>query len=515
MSIETVSPPPETAPSALTEDQVSYARTIGLTGLMAVLLGVLILILNVAKAKIGLEIGNNVGFAGILVGMAMMFFHATRDTDQMIRRLYGYVGGLGLPISGLILSVLPVIISASRSAPADGSPKQIISLFFPFGWACFLAGLMFLIPFCRNEPEEKHRRYGLLGLGVIGAGLALTGFIGGLISTSFALTYGSVLALLGLAYLCTFINQLGGADLAGYRPALGVEALGLAVFAIALVRSVVPSEQSFFIPAGLVLMALGILYLLFALFLVSDSRLVVLTRRELAAYFYSPVAYLVLLMTALIAGIAYIFFYYGLQREKTEPIVTSYLADLFSVLTVTFIIPAITMRLVSEEKRTGTYEVLMSAPVGEVPVVLSKLFASFLFFMMTWCIWAVFLLALRADQDKVFEYRPVLSYYLAVAASGLMFTAMGVFFSCLTKNQIIAAVLTFAGMLFWLFLFFAGRVIPEGSVWKGVCSHITYINLWWDALGGRLHLRDVVIQLSFAAFWTFLAVKVLEARRWS
>ncbi len=96
-----------------------------------------------------------------------------------------------------------------------------------------------------------------------------------------------------------------------------------------------------------------------------------------------------------------------------------------------------------------------------------------------------------------------------------MFTAMGLFFSCVTKNQIVAAVLTFAGMLFWLFLFFAGRVIPEGSVWKGVCSHITYINLWWDALGGRLHLRDVVIQLSFAAFWTFLAIKVLETRRWS
>ncbi len=71
---------------------------------------------------------------------------------------------------------------------------------------------------------------------------------------------------------------------------------------------------------------------------------------------------------------------------------TSYLADLFSVVTVTFIIPAITMRLVSEEKRTGTYEVLMSAPVGEVPVVFSKLFAGFMFFMMTWCVWAVFLL---------------------------------------------------------------------------------------------------------------------------
>jgi ABC-2 type transport system permease protein len=248
---------------------------------------------------------------------------------------------------------------------------------------------------------------------------------------------------------------------------------------------------------------------------VSDRQFVVMTRRELAAYFYSPVAYLVLLMTAPIAGLAYIFFYHNLQREQVEPIVTNYLGDLFSVLTVTFIVPALTMRLVSEERRTGTYEVLMSAPVGEVPVVLSKLVGSLIFFMLTWGVWAVFLLALRADQEQGFEYRPLLSYYLAVAASGLSFLAMGLFFSCVTRSQIVAAVLTFAGMLFWLFVFFAARLIPPGSEWRAISSHLAYVNLWWDALGGRLHLRDVMIQLSVAAFWTFLAVKVLEARRWS
>src|SRR4051812_16280596 len=187
---------PETAPSAMTEDQASTARTVGLTGLMAVVLGTLILILNAASARLPLELGNNVGFAGIAVGMAMMFFHASRDTDQLVRRLYGFVGGLGLPLSGVILSLLPVIISASRAAPEDGSPKPILSLFFPYGWACFLAGLFFLMPFCRNETDPDQRRYGLLGLGGIGAGLALTGLIGGLVASAFALTYGSMLAVL-------------------------------------------------------------------------------------------------------------------------------------------------------------------------------------------------------------------------------------------------------------------------------------------------------------------------------
>ena len=69
---------------------------------------------------------------------------------------------------------MPVLISAAQAAPEDGSPKPIPSLFFPFGWACFLAGLFFLIPFCRNETEEQHRRHGLYGMGVIGVGLAAT-----------------------------------------------------------------------------------------------------------------------------------------------------------------------------------------------------------------------------------------------------------------------------------------------------------------------------------------------------
>src|SRR5439155_9235426 len=121
--------------------------------------------------------------------------------------------------------------------------------------ACFLAGLFFLIPCLRHETDEPNRRYGLLGMGGLGAGLALTGLIGGLVASGFALTYGSVLALLGLAYLCVFVNQLGGADLDGYRPALAVGALGLLVFLIALLRSVLPHDRPFFVPTGLVLLA--------------------------------------------------------------------------------------------------------------------------------------------------------------------------------------------------------------------------------------------------------------------
>jgi ABC-2 type transport system permease protein len=515
MSSDAYTAGPETAPSAMTEDQASTARTIGLTGLMAVVLGTLILILKAANARLPVEIGNNVGFAGIAVGMAMMYFHATRDADQLIRRLYGYVGGIGLPLSGLILSVLPMIISAARSAPEDGSPKPIISLFFPFGWACFLAGLFFLIPFCRNETEEEHRRRGLLAMGVIGAGLALTGFVGGLIDTRFALLYGSVLALVGLLYLCAYVAQLGGADLDGYKPAVAVGALGGLVFLVALARSLFPGDRPYFMPAGLVNMILGLTYAVTGVFLVSDNRLVVMTRRELAAYFYSPVAYLVLMMTALWVWIAYFVFWlsFDVTTVVPEPVVAILLADWTTFIPVLFTVPALTMRLVSEEKRTGTYEVLVCAPVSETPIVVSKLLAALAFYMLTWAMWIIILIALRVDNGQAFEYRPVLGFYLAVAVSGAAFLSMGLFFSALTKNQIIAAVLTF----FFMLILLAFIVLQQfaGPQWRPVFSHLAFLNLWKESLEGRLHLRDVVVQLSLAVFWGYLTVKVLEARRWS
>ena len=516
MSTDTYAAGPEVAPSAMTEDQASTARTVGLTGLMAVLLGTLILILNAAKAHLPLEPGNNVGFAGIAIGMAMMFFHASRDTDQLIRRLYGYVGGLGLILSGTVLSLVPVLISVSRAAPEGGGPKPIQSLFFPFGWACFLAGLFFLIPYCRNETDERSRRHGLLGMGIGGGLMAAVGLIGGLFSGSFALTYGSVLALVGLLYLCSYVSALGGADLAGYRPALAIGVAGVLVFALALGRSIFPGERSYFVPGGLVMMSLGLAYAVTAVFLISDATLVVLTRRELLAYFCSPIAYILLLISALVAAWNYNIFVYMLSRGGFEPIVLYfYLGSLYGVFMLVFQVPALTMRLIAEEKRTGTYEVLMSAPVSEVPVVLSKLIAALVFYMLVWGVWLVFLLDVRVESGLEFEYRPLISFYLALAASGAAFLAMGLFFSCLTRNQIVAAALTFVMMVVLIALFLVARELPEESKRAIVLNHLSFVQLWEESLSGRLHVKDLVIQLSIAAFWTFLSVKVLEARRWS
>ena len=113
---------------------------------------------------------------------------------------------------------------------------------------------------------------------------------------------------------------------------------------------------------------------------------------------------------------------------------------------------------------------------------------------------------------------PLLSFALALGVTGAGFIAMGLFFSSLSKNQVIAAVLTFIGMVFIFLLGALGqfeRFEAVSPMWRAVFRNISYSNLWESSLMGRVQVRQMILQGSFAFFWLFLTVKVLEARRWS
>src|SRR5207248_6053967 len=121
--------------------------------------------------------------------------------------------------------------------------------------------------------------------------------------------YGVLLALAGLAYLTAFASRTGTATDLGYQTALAVGALGAAAFLVGAVRSAL---GGFLVPWGLLFMGLGLLYLLVSLALWSDSPVVVLTRRELAGYFYSPLAYIILVGLMLVGWFLFLQFVYRL-----------------------------------------------------------------------------------------------------------------------------------------------------------------------------------------------------------
>jgi ABC-type transport system involved in multi-copper enzyme maturation permease subunit len=504
---------PESAPSATVSDEPSAARTAGLVGLGLTAVGIFAVIMNRETPRL---IGPASGAVIALAGVAAMLYHAARDPDRLVRR--AYIGlGIAALSAGVVLSLVP-------------NPK-VGDWFIPWGVAGLLSGTAFLLAGGRQEDEAPwpHIIAGLLTL--TGVAATLIGFVG--VGWPSAATLDLVprfsgVTALGLIGWWAAISRLGVASDAGFRLGQLLGLVGLAAVVVALGRSVVPgllhswgvaatAGERYFVPRGLALTSLGTLAVALSYAVCSDRPIVAMTRRELAAYFYSPVAYLVLLGMAFVSWLGYQEWMGQLVRRAgqpvTEPVVSNYIVNIIPVFGMMFAVPAITMRLFAEEKRTGTLEVLLTAPVSEVSVVLSKFIAALVYFLILVLPWGLFLIPVYFESRAGFDYLPLLGFYVALLASGAAFVSMGVFFSSLTRNQIVAASLTFAGMVAYLSIVF---VVPRtGGALKSVLEQFSFIDVWFNSLSGKLYLHNVITFGSIAAFWLFLSVKVLESRKWS
>ncbi len=515
----------EVAPSSVRDQDPRLARLIGFMGLSLVLFGALILLSIVFSRTIAARMGPSWGILAVVAGVTMLLFHAAMDADIQIRRTYGLLGYFWI-----VAAVLFVLI-----------PRPYLgALFLPYSFICLILGVLFLAPFLRNETDPAWRISALNVIGGTGAFLTLVGFIGGIVSQAFLIggdagrPYGVLLILLGLGYSWVFLTMQGAETRRGYRAAAGIGLLGLIVVLVALGRSFLPPlihslgwlavrPAPYFVPAGLVLCFLGTCFAALSASLCLDFKFIVLYRRELGAFFYSPIAYLVLLSFTILSSAVFWLFLDDLSPSATmgspipEPIVRFYLLSIIPVFCFIFAVPLLTMRLLSEENRTGSLEVLLTGPLDETVVVLSKLFAALTFFMLLWLPLGLCLVSLRIEGGEPFEYRPVLIFYMMLAFLGANLLSMGLFFSSLTKNQIIAAVMTVVGMMLFLAAFFI--IARQGNSQAGsalvpILNHVSYIDLWINSLQGEITPKYYLYQLSATIFWTFLTVKVLESRRW-
>jgi ABC-type transport system involved in multi-copper enzyme maturation permease subunit len=495
----------ERAPSLLREDEPKFPRIIGTISLTVALFGIMAICVTLSGRTGPFRLGWGSFF--LAWGLGGLLFHAAADKEQQMRRSYTILGGL-LCIAGIVFSVVRF-------------QEQVGSLFL-IGVLCFVFGLLFVLAGLRYETDEIWRKWILLAIGGAGALGALTGLIGGNIGKGeFLLPYGLLLALLGLFYLSAFIGLSGTSSDLGYRAGLAIGVLGALAFLVALIRSFFPG---YLVANGFILMCLGLCYLAASVAFCSDRPIVVLTRRELATFFYSPIAYIVLIG---LTCVAWVFFWLFLSRVViqmqrgipiVEPIVQHYIFDIFPVIMMIFVVPVLTMRLLSEEKRTGTLEVLLTAPVNETAVVLSKFLASLAFLLLAWLPWGLFLVALRVENGKPFDFRPLLSFGIAMTFMGGGFMSMGLFFSSLTRNQIASAVLAFVGMILLTGLALIKFNMEDSSPtnpWVTVLAQMSYIELWYRSLEGQLNPRLLIYHLSATVLWLFMTVKVLESRRWS
>lgn len=244
------------------------------------------------------------------------------------------------------------------------------------------------------------------------------------------------------------------------------------------------------------------------------SATLAVLRRELRSYFFSPLAYILLTFFLAIQGYSFSVIVAYLSDPRVpagQPLELFFGQTIFTWLVLLFAGTFLPMRLISEELRSGTVETLLTAPVSETQVVVGKYLAALLFYLFLWAPTLVYVAIIRAYTPV--DWGPIAASYLAIVGIGALFLAVGTFASATSKNQIVAAIVTFFALLV---LFSIGLLegLVRGETAKAVLDHL---NLWThmdDFAKGIVDTRRVVYYLSGTAFFLFLTSRALAARKW-
>jgi len=234
------------------------------------------------------------------------------------------------------------------------------------------------------------------------------------------------------------------------------------------------------------------------------SPALVISRREIRTYFNSPVAYIVVTVFTVITG--YLFFTQLFLEKQAE------LRQLFGFMPFLFMfmVPAITMRLLADEKSTGTLELLSTMPVRDWEVVVGKFLAALALLGTAVGLTLVFAISVRTLGPL--DRGPAIGGYLGLVLMGGAFVAIGVMCSAFTRNSIVAFIASF-GISFALYLF--GKLtqfVPEAL--QPVISFLSIDGHFENIGRGVIDSRDVIYYLSIIGTCLLLATTSLESRRW-
>ena len=244
------------------------------------------------------------------------------------------------------------------------------------------------------------------------------------------------------------------------------------------------------------------------------SKSLVLARRELAGYFYSPMAYVI---GALIMLVMSALFFFGFELTGIPRVFQAgseaSLRPLFESMAyvMIFAAPLLTMRLLSGEYDSGTIETLMTSPVTDTQVVIGKFLGVLCFYMVLLAGTGVFLVLMIIYGQP--DAGVAIMGYLGMTLMGAAFLAVGLFTSALTRYQIIAAVGAMA--ILAVFSILMQQVVAHGAEpWNYLARHLSAMTYFKDFARGISDTRGLVFFLTATALFLFLSVKTLESRRW-
>jgi ABC-2 type transport system permease protein len=241
----------------------------------------------------------------------------------------------------------------------------------------------------------------------------------------------------------------------------------------------------------------------------------IIARREYKLYFASPAAYLIAFMILLALGIL---FYLNLQvaaMQQFAPGVQITLAPMATLIMLAT--PAITTRLLAEEQRMGTIELLLTAPVRDWELVTGKWLGAFLFLLSIIVVSLIYPLVLNQLVSPGIDQGPLLSGYLGIILLSASLVAVGVAISSFFNNQIAAFATTMGVfiLLWWIIGPIAQTMGPAGGGGSDIISSLDFSQHFFNNLiMGVIDLSDVVFYISMTALGIFLGIVSVETRRW-
>ena len=253
------------------------------------------------------------------------------------------------------------------------------------------------------------------------------------------------------------------------------------------------------------------------------SNVIAIAQKELKSYFASPVAYVVIGFSAILFGWFFINLLYYFDRASLQAgsgfggpqsvnVNEMLISPLFLNVSVIllFTLPLITMRTYAEEKRSGTIELLLTSPLTDLQIVMGKFLGGLVLYGAMLAVTLVHMGFLFAFGNP--EWRPIATGYLGLVLMGGCFLSLGLFISSLTRNQIVAGMVTFAVfLLFWVINWIESFTGPTMQTVLNYLSITEHLN---DFARGVIDTSHLVYYVSFIAFSLFLTVRSVDSERW-
>jgi ABC-2 type transport system permease protein len=253
-------------------------------------------------------------------------------------------------------------------------------------------------------------------------------------------------------------------------------------------------------------------------------NIIAIAHKELKSYFSGPIAYIAIGLWALLYGyffVAILQFFVrrgmqmnqmGMQGPQSMNVNQDLIRPLLQNVTIMilFVMPMVTMRTYSEEKRSGTIELLLTSPLTDFQIIMGK-------FLGAMALYAVMLLVTTIHVGLLFiygnpEWKPIVTAYLGLFLLGGCFISMGLLISSLTKNQIVAGMVTFAVfLLLWIITWigsFSGPTVDQLTQYLSIIDHLD------DFSKGVVDTKHVIYYVSFITFGLFLTAKSVDSERW-